>query len=555
MASCLFAALCSAGLGLASPNRTRGAAIPVVAGAPQLAVDHAGRLVVAFGDSDCLEGERSPCGRSQLLIRRYLPDGQADTTFGRGGTATVTVGRSGVAIPFDIAIQPGNRLVVGVTRSGTQAFDSAILLVAVTSTGRLDRSFGSAGMQYADPRPDATGLAPIAMAPTEDGGVVLAGYSYFDWRPRFAVARYTADGRPASSFGDGGIMRGDFSDAMHTRGATALAMDPAGRILVAGEAGGGYGLARLLGDGSFDGSFSADGRTIVAADHRPYTYNSSVPTDVFALGDGRILVAGSQDFGDHGGCSEIVSARVTTDGEADPTYGEGGVERHRERCAGVVTALLGPDAQLTTAGSIFNYFEPEESEYVVRRPDGGVVAGTLHDPGGSRLSDAALMRDGDLILAGTVASQTCAVGPNVSGAPCRAIALKRVNPDGIADSSFGDGGLITYPSIDPTLNRARFRLLVAQSLPETVRVHRDLLTVRVICPAEIRTGCRFTLALKMRRGSVIKLSPTSLDAGTTRRLSAATAGVKTGKHGNLRGKVFAAGQKPVDVHARVRIRR
>jgi hypothetical protein len=277
---------------------------------------------------------------------------------------------------------------------------------------------------------------------------------------------------------------------------------------------------------------------------------------VFEVADGKLLVAGTQNDGDlHGGCNYLVTVRVGADGSPDPSYGQDGVDRHRAGCALLAAATLGPGDELTTAGGVPEYSSDGDYEYLVRRPDGGEFTGMLHDPGGSLLSDADRLNDGNLLLSGTITSEQCAVGGNVDGAPCNAIGLKLVSPDGSSDDAFGDGGLVTYPPIHPALDRRRFRLLVALSMPETVRFHSDELRVRLRCPTEIRTGCRFALALKAGRGKAIELRPASLEAGASARFATEVPGLDLGDHGNLRGQVSAPGQDPVGVNSRVAIRR
>jgi uncharacterized delta-60 repeat protein len=483
-------------------------------------------------------------------VQRYLPSGSPDLTFAGDGVATISLGPVGFVAPFDVVIQSGNRIVVGA--SGGSSGDVFGLLTALTSAGRPDEKFGDRGRQLVDGRID-----PLAMTSTADSGVVVGGYSFRDQRGRFAVGRYSSTGQLVTTFGEAGVVRGDFSANEYTRsGATAVAMDRSGRVLIAGEADAGYGVARLKGDGTVDASFSEDGRLIAAAGTTPYTYISSVPVGVFETADGGVLVSGSHNYGTHGGCPEIVTARFAANGSPDPSFGEQGVERRQEGCAGVTAALFGPGDQLTTAGNIASYFEPGDPEYLVRAPDGAVFTGRFHEttPAGPGLSDAARLGDRDLILAGTLSSQSCAVGSEPGGSACGAAALKRVRSDGTPNHAFGDGGLLTIPSIDPLLDRIEFRVLVAQAMPEVVHVRNERVKVSLRCPAEIRTGCEFDLRLRPRRGQPIGLAATALDAGRKRSVKAELGELDLGENGSLRGRVSSPGQKPVVVNARVKIR-
>jgi uncharacterized delta-60 repeat protein len=429
-------------------------------------------------------------------------------------------------------------------------------LARLTSHGRLDRDFGNRGQAPLDIRvAPAWAVGAHPMAATLDGGFLVAGYSYIS-QLNFAVARYQGNGELVTSFGDGGVARDTFTGSLGSSSATAVATDGAGRFLVAGDAGDQFGIARLLPDGTLDGSFSSDGRLTMA----PIQDSAGWPTvttvsNVFALGSGGVLLVGSERTGEHGGCASIISGRVTEGGAVDATYGTDGVKRTNQDCAGVAAGLLGPGDGLTIAGSIFDYFNPERYEYRVLGPTGTVSSGTLSEPLGGQLSDAALLRDGDILLAGTAIADHCAVGVAEDGAPCQAAVLKRLDSEGATATDFGDHGIVSYPAMTPGLARNEFRTLVAESMPESVRAHKDKVGVLLRCLAEARTGCVFHLVLRARRGASVELKHLDLEAGASKRVSANLGDTELGDHANLRGEVSSPGQDPVQVNSRVEVRR
>jgi len=120
------------------------------------------------------------------------------------------------------------------------AFDSAAL-ARYTVDGVLDPLFGTNGVVV---RECGTGTA-AALALTSDGRMVIAGSTgHCDSDPTrhdFAVARLQRDGTPDPTFNGGRPMTatpGARSEP-HDAGANAVALQPDGKIVVAGSSGNG----------------------------------------------------------------------------------------------------------------------------------------------------------------------------------------------------------------------------------------------------------------------------------------------------------------------------
>jgi len=174
-------------------------------------------------------------------VFRFRPDGALDTAYGEAGFGAPR-GGSGVSA---MAIDRGGRatLLLG-----------HLKLARLTPEGAVDESFGDEGS--VEPTPGT--LYSIAALP--DGGLVAAGL--FTPRHRrtddLVAVRLRADGSVDKRFGDGGRAR------VRCRGeggcvARLVAVDSAGRILLAGEGERRMILVRLLPDGEPDRSFGGDG--------------------------------------------------------------------------------------------------------------------------------------------------------------------------------------------------------------------------------------------------------------------------------------------------------
>jgi uncharacterized delta-60 repeat protein len=131
----------------------------------------------------------SPC-RTELILQRFLPNGQLDSSFGVGGVVVLPVS---LGEPDALAVSPGGEPVVAATSGGD------ISLVRFTAGGSLDPGFGGNGVvtrdyggQESDPR--------IAIARNSD--VILAADSSSpSGGHSMIVARYLPNGDLSPSFG------------------------------------------------------------------------------------------------------------------------------------------------------------------------------------------------------------------------------------------------------------------------------------------------------------------------------------------------------------------
>ncbi|WP_456448023.1 delta-60 repeat domain-containing protein [Oceanithermus sp.] len=188
-------------------------------------------------------GKQYSGGNAQFAVARYLPGGQLDTGFG-GGSGYVLLDYAGKNdAAHAVALLPDGKIMVAgqVTDSSSHGFPA---LVRLNANGSLDASFGSGGWQVLSSAPTGA-LYALALQP--DGKLLLAGnapdtsLSY----AAFLLARLLPGGGLDPGFGDGGLSITEFGGDAWIR---ALALQPDGRIVVAGYANGagseGFALAR-----------------------------------------------------------------------------------------------------------------------------------------------------------------------------------------------------------------------------------------------------------------------------------------------------------------------
>ncbi len=253
-------------------------------GAHGVAVQADGKIVLAgttFGSTTQLD----------FGLARYNPNGSLDATFGTGGKVTThfrpPIGS--VDLGLAIALQPDGKIVAAGTSFG--ATGGTFALVRYTATGSLDGTFGSGGKVTTGFGGNQDEADAVAVQP--DGKIVAAGKTGgqpFD----FALARYNGDGTLDSTFGTAGKATTDFAGSPEDK-AHAIVLQPDGTIVVAGETLHGgtapsfdFALARYEGDGTLDPTFGT-ARTVTTdfGGHNDHAFAIALQPDgnIVAAGD------------------------------------------------------------------------------------------------------------------------------------------------------------------------------------------------------------------------------------------------------------------------------
>jgi uncharacterized delta-60 repeat protein len=349
-------------------------------------------------------------GVTRFALARYNSDGRLDATFGPAGAGRVTTAvASGRAAIRAIGIQPDGKIVVAGHALVGASLDFA--LARYTPGGALDPSFGAGGIvttNFLGADDYAYGLALLA-----DGRIVVAGAATVAGaHGAFALARYAATGKLDPTFGVGGKVMTDLGPGEDCAWAVALQQD--GKIVVAGEssksasnAAPGFDMVmvRYDSDGKKDHEFGAGG--VVRANFLGF-YNSGRALAIQP--DGRIVVAGGVGWGTGGGEVDTVVARFMKDGKPDSTFGLNGsgfrsVDVGGQDCAFAVG--LQADGKIVTAG---RYLGPS-GKYgfsVTRVTTDGSPDSTFGTPGGvthfvganAEASALAIQLDGSIVVAG-----------------------------------------------------------------------------------------------------------------------------------------------------------
>jgi uncharacterized delta-60 repeat protein len=330
-----------------------------------------------------------------------------------GGGGKKTVNFGGTDAARAVLVQPNGRVVAA---GGGGPASSFCVVRLRSANGTLDPTFGSGGKRVVDFGSDDESVHGAALQP--DGKIVLAG----DSRLQPAVVRLKANGALDTSFdGDGKKL---FSWGAIGR-VTAVVIAPNGKILLggfSGPEGGNIQVARITAKGALDTTFGAGG--IATVDFGGTEFGEAIARQA----DGRILVVGRSSAGG------AVVARLRATGALDPDFGSGG--RVTLPGGGSLSAVLvQPDRNIVVAGNASG----SAMMTVTRlKPDGSLDAtfgsggtttvafGSLANP----LGGAARRPDGKIVIAGYTQD-----GEDV--------AVARLNADGSLDATFGAAGKAT----------------------------------------------------------------------------------------------------------------
>ena len=290
-----------------------------------------GHAVVVLGDGKILVAGGGGAGTGDYTafgVARYNANGSLDTSFGTGGKANVVFdGQNYEDTANALAVQPDGKIVLGGQAYSTDLRHQVFAVTRLTADGQVDTGFGTDGkVQTAISEPSYLNSDEIqAVAIDADGKILVAGSTGQYIINDFAVARYNADGTPDTTFGTDGVVVTDSGVGEDV--ARAIALQPDGKILVAGNMSGGggndnFGVVRYNHDGSLDTAFGNGGMT-----NTDFLGGTDWPAGVALLPGGKIVVGG---FGEMEApcyqCHKYGPALVqyNADGSLDTTFGSGG---------------------------------------------------------------------------------------------------------------------------------------------------------------------------------------------------------------------------------------
>ena len=140
-------------------------------------------IIVDANDNIVVAGD---CG-GDLVVARFTPDGAPDTTFGTGGYISGSYG----TMACSVALQSNGQIVIsGVASNGN------LLVARFDPNGELDTTFGPNGQGYDDSLPYSPEEIQHSVLIQSTGQIVIVGWNDTE----NVVIRYTSSGIPDTSF-------------------------------------------------------------------------------------------------------------------------------------------------------------------------------------------------------------------------------------------------------------------------------------------------------------------------------------------------------------------
>jgi uncharacterized delta-60 repeat protein len=269
-----------------------------------------GKIVVA-GDAF-----NTNTGNVDFALALYNADGSPDTNFDIDGRLTTDLSLNDIVNA--LVLQPDGKIILAGSVLDNQ-FSKDFALVRYNADGTLDTGFGVSGKVITDFAHNSDEISALVL--DTNGLILAAGFAGNTSTSRdFAVVRYHTDGSLDSTFGVGGKATTDFTNS--TDEARGLALQPDGRIVVAGSAFNGttladFALARFNPDGTLDLGFGRGGKV-----RTDFSRNLDAPEAVVILDDGHIIVAGRSFKSGTG--SDFALAGYAANGTLDTNFGTGG---------------------------------------------------------------------------------------------------------------------------------------------------------------------------------------------------------------------------------------
>lgn len=337
-----------------NPTNGGGFAIPNA-----IAIEPGGNLIVA---GQC----EMQATAADFCMVRLDSFGTLDGSFGLGSWVTTSVSPANADSANVIVLEPGGRIILGGPCDYAAATGINFCLARYERDGKLDRSFGSNGVtvaSYVASVPGGQSDVLTALVRLGDGKLLAGGHCETTTASGvdMCLMRFSADGVPDTSFGNGG--KAAFAVGPGNAGdyAYAMALQPDGKVLLGGscytQAATGYDFCLIRVDATtatLDTTFNGTGRLTIPIG---FGARDDAVRSIVVQPDGRIIAAGTCGMSNATTADDFCWARLLPEGQQDNAIA-GNTDG-----VGVIATAFGSGASNDRAYAM------------VLRPDGGIVLG------------------------------------------------------------------------------------------------------------------------------------------------------------------------------------
>jgi uncharacterized delta-60 repeat protein len=163
----------------------------------------------------------------KFCVKRFLPNGAVDSSFGSSGTVVTQLGSADGYI-YDMALQSDGKI-LALGQSGT-AIPSAVVRYNVDGT--LDNTFGTDG-SFMNFFPNVFAIAHSILIQNDDK-ILLGGSPYINGKSDYGLQRLTSNSLIDSSFGENGEVATDFANYSGS-GIQSIGLQSSGKIIAIGN--------------------------------------------------------------------------------------------------------------------------------------------------------------------------------------------------------------------------------------------------------------------------------------------------------------------------------
>lgn len=343
-------------------------------------------------------GQCNGVNNIDFCVLRLDANGVVDSTFSFVGSTITTVGSANDKAAA-IAVQSDGKILVGGSCLRTNSSDFCI--VRYMQNGSLDLSFNGTGKVIT--MVSGNGDLGNAIAIQPDGKIVMAGVCGLN----FCAVRYLPSGAVDTSFNTTGTVMTPVGIGFAV--ATSVIVQPNGKIVLSGHCYEGFCATRYDAIGGLDISFNGNGKVVT-----PVTLNGGRSTASALYPNGKIAIVGYCTSAFY---YKFCAARYNEDGSLDLTFGGTGIVSTPMVSGHAVanSATLQPDGKLLLAGHCYN---GANADYCVARynTDGSLdttfsTFGWISTPIGSgedQGNAVVLQPDGKIVVAGFCGGGFCA---------------------------------------------------------------------------------------------------------------------------------------------------
>lgn len=260
--------------------------------------------ITLFGGSD-----GALINHSSMLFAKYNSDGNLKTSWADNG---IQIQDSSFADKKyrGITTNGTNKLFVANTGWAGPPSSDSLYLTSINNDGSIDLTFdANGGKKFYSNGTYYDSMDPDTLITQSDGKIILGGKNFIAGNYDIVLFRINTDGSLDTTFDTDGMWT--YSTIGDDR-VYDIKQQSDGKLLIAGQTSGSYGVIRLNTDGSLDTSFDSDG---VASS--PIA-NKAEGIDIQS--DGKILVTGYKTNANQ----DIFVARLNTNGSLDTSFDTNG---------------------------------------------------------------------------------------------------------------------------------------------------------------------------------------------------------------------------------------